>query len=269
MRVFPALVVLVVAVAGCSSSKATNPNAPPGTGGTPVRVLMLTATAGFRHDSIATARQVMPSLAASSEAFTVNTIDDVSGVTAATLSNADVLFFALTSGELPFTADQKAAILSFVSRGGGFLGVHSATDTLYDWPEYVALVGASFREHPWTREAAVIVEDTTHPTTSMLGARFSIEEEFYTFRENPRPRVHVLLRLDAASVGPPTLFELRRGLAGASAKADESGDYPLAWTSTYGSGRVYYNALGHFSTTWTDRRFQQQIAAAVHWASGR
>jgi uncharacterized protein len=269
MRACTALVVLVGAVAACSSNKANNPNTPPGTGGTPVRVLMLTATAGFRHGSIDTARQVMTGLAASSGEFTVTTMDDASGVTASTLSNHDVLFFALTSGELPFTADQKAAILSFVSRGGGFLGVHSATDTLYEWPDYGALVGAYFKEHPWTQEASVIVEDMTHPTTSMLGARFSIEEEFYTFRENPRPRVHVLLRLDPASVNPPPLFELRRGLAVASAKAEGAGDYPLAWTSNYGNGRVYYNALGHFSTTWTDRRFQQQIAAAVRWVSGR
>jgi type 1 glutamine amidotransferase len=272
MRAYAAVVVLGTAIltglAACSSNNSSNPNAPPGTGGAQIRVLMLTATAGFRHGSIDTARQVMMGLGASG-GFTVTAVDDVAGVTAASLSNHDVLFFALTSGELPFTADQKAAILSFVSRGGGFLGVHSATDTLYDWPEYGALVGAYFKEHPWTREAAVIVEDMSHPTTSMLGARFSIEEEFYTFRENPRPRVHVLLRLDAASVGPPTLFELRRGLAVASAKAEESGDYPLAWTSTHGSGRVYYNALGHFSTTWTDSRFQQQLAAAVRWASGR
>ena len=250
MRVYSATVLCFIAVAACSSNNGGNPSAPPGSGGTRVRVLMLTATAGFRHGSIDTARQVMPALADASGEFTVTAIDDASGVTASTLSNYDVLFFALTSGELPFTADQKAAMLSFVSRGGGFLGVHSATDTLYEWPDYGMLVGAYFKEHPWTREAAVIVEDTAHPTTSMLGARFSIEEEFYAFRENPRPRVHVLLRLDAASVG-------------------ESGDYPLAWTSTYGNGRVYYNALGHFSSTWTDRRFQQQITAAVRWASGR
>jgi hypothetical protein len=211
---------------------------------------MLTATAGFRHDSINTARQVMTTLASTSGEFTITMSDDVSGVTAATLANHEVLFFAMTSGELPFTADQKAAILAFVSRGGGFLGTHSATDTLYNWPEYGALVGAYFKEHPWTQLAGVVVEDAAHPSTSMLGSQFSLEEEFYTFRENPRPRVHVLLRLDASSVGA-------------------TGDYPLAWTSTHGSGRVYYNALGHFPTTWNDRRFQQQIAGALRWAAGR
>ena len=211
---------------------------------------MLTATAGFRHDAIATARQVMATLGASTGEFAVTATDDAAAVTSASLANHDVLFFALTSGELPFTAEQKTAILAFVAGGGGLLGAHSATDTLYGWPEYGALMGAYFREHPWTRQASVIVEDTAHPTTAGLGDRFAIDEEFYTFRDDPRPRVHVLLRLDAASVG-------------------DTGDYPLAWTLTHGSGRIYYNALGHFASTWNDRRFQQQIAAAVRWAARR
>lgn len=250
MRAWPAVpLVLVLALSGCSSKSTTSPTSPPTTA-TRVRVLMLTATAGFRHDSIGTARQVMTALGTSSGEFTVTLADDTSAVSSTTLASHDVLFFALTSGELPFTADQKSAILAFVARGGGVLGAHSATDTLYDWPEYGSLMGAYFREHPWTRPASVIVEDTAHPTTTGLGDRFAIEEEFYTFRDNPRPRVHVLLRLDAASVG-------------------ESGDYPLAWTLTPGAGRVYYNALGHFPATWNDRRFQQQLVAAVRWVTGR
>jgi type 1 glutamine amidotransferase len=211
---------------------------------------MLTATAGFRHDSIAAARQTLTSLASASGAFSLTTTEDLASITAATLSAYDVLFFALTSGELAFTADQRAAILSFVSRGGGFLGAHSATDTLYDWPEYENLIGARFKEHPWTRAATVVVEDRTHPATSVLGSQFSLEEEFYTFRDNPRPRVQVLMRLDAASVGA-------------------TGDYPLAWAKSYGSGRVYYNALGHFAATWQDPLFQQQLTGAIRWAAGR
>jgi type 1 glutamine amidotransferase len=211
---------------------------------------MLTATAGFRHDSIAAARQAMAGLATSTGAFSVTATEDLSGLSASNLANYDVLFFALTSGELAVTSEQKAAILGFVSRGGGFLGAHSATDTLYDWPEYGDLIGAYFREHPWTRQASVIVEDRTHPATSGLPDRFTIEEEFYAFRDNPRPRVQVLLRLDVTSVGG-------------------SGDYPLAWAKSYGSGRVYYNALGHFPATWNDSRFQQQLTAAIRWAGGR
>ena len=212
----------------------------------PVRVLMLTATAGFRHDSIATARQVMASL---SPDIRVTATEDLRAITATSLRDYDVLFFALTSGELDFDQAQKSAILEFVDRGGGFLGAHSATDTLYGWADYGRLVGAYFQDHPWTQQGTVVVENPSHPAVAGQ-ASFAILEEFYTFRENPRLRVDVLLRLDAASVGA-------------------SGDFPLAWARAQGSGRVYYNALGHFSSTWTDGAFQRQLLSALRWAARR
>jgi type 1 glutamine amidotransferase len=242
------LLCLLVLATGCSSSK--TPASPGAPTGPPTRVLMLTATAGFRHDSIPTARQVMATLSATTRVFDVKATEDLVDISATSLANYDVLFFALTSGELPLTADQRAAIVTFVSSGRGFVGVHSASDTLHGWPEYGALLGAFFKEHPWTQQGTVIVEDPTHPATEGLGDRFTLTEEFYTFVENPRPRVHVLLRLDAASVGA-------------------SGDYPLAWSHSFGSGRAYYNALGHFSETWTDPRFQRQLVGAIRWAAGR
>jgi type 1 glutamine amidotransferase len=209
---------------------------------------MLTATAGFRHDSIAAAREVMMSVAPGE--LTVTATEDLAGIVPSVLAAHDVLMFALTTGELSLSADQKTAIVDFVAGGGGFIGVHSASDTLYEWPEYGRLVGAYFREHPWTQQASLIVEDGSHPATTGLGERFSILEEFYTFRENPRPRVQVLLRLDAASVG-------------------STGDYPIAWAQSYGSGRAYYNALGHFAETWRDPRFQRQMVGAIRWAAKR
>ncbi len=211
---------------------------------------MVTTTAGFRHDSIPTARQVMNSLAASTGEFTVNATEDLSALSAETLGGYDVIMFALTSGELPLSALQKSVLIDFVSSGHGFIGVHSATDTLYEWPDYGRLVGAYFKDHPWTQQGTVVVEDPSHPASAGLGDRFSLLEEFYTFQENPRGRVQVLLRLDAASVG-------------------STGDYPLAWAQAFGAGRAYYNALGHFSETWTDPRFQRQLTGAIRCTSGR
>ncbi len=243
----------VLLLAACSSeqqpSPGPGPSTQPPTQQTPIRVLMLTATAGFRHDSIPVARDVMAGLAAGG-GFTVTATEDLSLLTSSSLSSYDVVFFALTSGELAFTAEQKAAIVGFVSGGKGYLGVHSASDTLYEWPDYGRLVGAYFKEHPWTRQGTVVVEDPSHPATAGLGERFGLMEEFYTFRENPRPPVQVLLRLDPASVGA-------------------SGDYPLAWAHSYGAGRAYYNALGHFAETWRDTRFQRQLAGAIRWAAQR
>jgi len=251
MRLLHSLTVAVTLAAACGGSETpASPTAapPPGTSG--VRVLMVTTTLGFRHDSIETAHAAMDTLGNSTGEFRVTATEDLSLLSASGLAGYDVLFFALTTGELPLSGDQRAAVLAFVSGGGGFLGAHSAADTLYGWPEYGEMLGAYFREHPWTQEATVVVEDTSHPAAAGVGDRFSIVEEFYTFRENPRPRVQVLLRLDASSVGA-------------------SGDYPLAWARSHGRGRVYYNALGHFSSTWLDPRFQRQLRGAIRWAAAR
>jgi type 1 glutamine amidotransferase len=229
-------------------STTTTTTAPPTV--SPIRVLMLTATTGFRHDSIPAARAAVAAIAARSSDISVTGTENLADLSATRLGATDVLMFALTTGELPFDESQKRAIVDFVNNGGGFIGVHSATDTLYDWPDYGRIVGAYFKEHPWTQQATVTVEDRAHPTTAGLGASFSLTEEFYTFRSNPRGTVHVLLTLDPGSVGA-------------------QGDFPLAWTQSIGRGRSYYNALGHFPETWNDSRFQMQIAAAVRWTAGR
>jgi type 1 glutamine amidotransferase len=182
--------------------------------------------------------------------FVVTATEDLASLSASGLNSYDVLCFCLTSGELPLSSAQKDAILAFVSDGKGFIGVHSATDKLYEWPEYGRLVGAYFKEHPWTQPAAVVVQNGSHPAVAGLLQRFTLTEEFYTFHENPRPPTEVLLRLDAATVGA-------------------AGDFPLAWAGTFGGGRTYYNALGHFDETWRDERFQQQIARAIRWLAGR
>jgi type 1 glutamine amidotransferase len=248
---------LVVLTLGCSQSSSPVQSTPPSTTTTtttpsvpPIRVLMLTATAGFRHDSIPAAGAAVAAIAARSSDILVTATENLADINAARLGASDVLMFALTSGELAFDETQKRAIVEFVNGGGGFIGFHSATDTLYDWADYGRIVGAYFKEHPWVQRATVTVEDRAHPTTSGLGASFSLTEEFYTFRGNPRGSVHVLLTLDPTSVGA-------------------QGDFPLAWTQSIGRGRSYYNALGHFPDTWNDPRFQMQIAAAIHWAAGR
>ena len=247
----------VLLTTGCSQpgspaqstpSSITTTTAPPAVPA--VRVLMLTATAGFRHDSIPAARAAVAAIAARSSDIVVTATENLADISASRLGSTEVLMFALTTGELAFDETQKRALVDFVNGGGGFIGFHSATDTLYDWPDYGRIVGAYFKEHPWVQPATVAVEDRAHPTTTGLGASFSLTEEFYTFRTNPRGAVHVLLTLDPASVGA-------------------QGDFPLAWTQTIGRGRSYYNALGHFPDTWNDARFQMQIAAAIRWTAGR
>ncbi|HXI27094.1 MAG TPA: ThuA domain-containing protein [Vicinamibacterales bacterium] len=243
-------------LSGCGGSPPSQSNTPPASptpaapSVAPVRVLMITATAAFRHDSIPTARSVVSSLASRTGTFTVTATETLTDVSASRLASTDVLMFALTTGELAFDDTQKAAIVSFVDRGGGFIGVHSATDTLYQWPDYGRLVGAYFKEHPWTQTASVVVEDRSHPAAAGVESPFRLLDEFYTFQRNPRGSVAVLLSLDPRSV-------------------NADGDFPLAWTQSFGRGRSYYNALGHFDSTWNDPWFQRQLAAAILWTAGR
>lgn len=217
-----------------------------------VRVALVTATAGYYHQSIPTAERVLHEIALRDSQLDIGiVISDVGlldRLTPAILADHDVLCFVSTSGELPLTDAQKVAILEFVAGGKGFVGVHCAAATLATWEEYGHLLGAVFKMHPPALSFGVIVEDQGHPSTRHLPPTFGIMDELYTFTSNPRERVHVLLR----------------AVAGAGGQGD---DLPLAWTTTYGAGRVYYNALGHFDAEWERAEFQAQIRGGLRWAA--
>src|SRR5436190_11332636 len=144
--------------------------------GAPKRILYMTHSAGFVHGSIPTSCAVMRDLGARSGAFDVTCSEDLSLLSADSLRDFDVLYF-FTSGELALSDQQKADLLDFVRNGKGFGGVHSATDTLYTWPEYGELIGGIFNGHPWAQGVTVRVEDQEHPATAGLGESFRIDDE--------------------------------------------------------------------------------------------
>jgi uncharacterized protein len=220
----------------------------------PKRVLYITHSAGFRHGSIETSRAVLSELGQRSGAFEVIASEDLSLLTADTLRDFDVLFF-FTSGELALSDSQKTDLLAFVRDGKGFGGAHSATDTLYNWPGYGELIGAYFNGHPWVQEVSIVIEDPAHPSMRGLGGAFRIVEEIYQFRDFIREGTSVLMSLDTASVD-------------LNAAGVQGTDFPLAWTREYGSGRVFYTALGHFDETWLDPRMQTMLLNAILWLAG-
>src|SRR5207302_6941898 len=133
----------------------------------PKRVLYLTLSAGYRHDSIPTSMEVMRALdPAHLEIFAT---EDTSYINADALRGFDAVFF-FTSGELPLSDGQKAALLEFVRSGKGFGGAHSATDTLYTWPDYNGLIGATFDGHPWVQKVRLDIEDPANPIVAGQGA---------------------------------------------------------------------------------------------------
>jgi len=221
----------------------------------PKRVLYLSHSAGFRHDSIVTAGETLQALAP--ERFEVTTTEDLSYITASRLADFHAVFF-FTSGELALDDQQKADLLAFIRNGGGFAAAHSATDTLYTWPEYGELIGGYFDGHPWVGPTDIEIEDPDHPAARAFpSGAFRILDEIYKFRDLSRERVRVLMTL-RSSIG---------GESGIN-KGEYPADAPLAWCRTYGKGRVFYTALGHFHETWRDERFRAMLLHVLAWVTG-
>lgn len=221
------------------------------------RVLYVTQSAGYRHDSIPTSIATLRSIADRARTLEVVATEDLSFIAADKLAGFDAVFF-FTSGELALNDQQKADLLDFVRSGKGFGGVHSATDTLYSWPEYGDMIGAYFDGHPWAQKATVHIEDAEDPLVKPLAPSFDIVEEFYQFRSFSRDNVHVLATLDTSSVDMQAPGIHR-----------SDGDFALAWRRPFGQGRVFYTALGHFEDTWRDLRFQTLIRNALLWLTGQ
>jgi uncharacterized protein (TIGR03437 family) len=220
------------------------------------RILYVTATYGFRHDSIETSIQVMQDLAAASGVFAVDNTEDVSLINADNLRNYDAVYF-FTSGELPLSDRQKADLLDFIRSGKGFGGSHSATDTLYTWPEYGDMIGGIFDGHPWTQEAAEDVEDPENPIVGHMAPGFRTLEEYYQFRNFSRDNVRVLLTLNTGTVD-----------LSASGVNRTDGDFASVWIRRYGQGRVFYSAFGHFNESFTQPMFRTMLMQALLWLTG-
>jgi type 1 glutamine amidotransferase len=218
------------------------------------KVLYLTHSAGFKHEVLPLSEQIFKQIGERSGAFEVTATQDCSVLSRDGLKPYDAVVF-YTTGELPISDAQKAAFLDFIRSGKGFVGIHSATDTFYKWPEYGELIGGYFDQHPWHQEVTINVEDQQHPATHHLANIFKITDEIYQFKDFSRSRVHVLLSLDVNSV------DLNKPAVHRTDK-----DFALAWWRNYGKGRVFYTALGHRPEVWQDERFQQHLLGAVRWA---
>ena len=227
----------------------------PQPGAADARVLYVTHSAGFKHDVVPESEKVLADLGRR-QGFAVTVERDASTITAETLRPYGAVVF-YTTGELPLSEQQKAAFVAWLRSGRGFVGVHSATDTFYEWPEYGRMIGGYFDEHPWHEEVTLKVEDRTFPATRHLGPTWTLTDEIYQFRNYSRANTHVLLSLDTTSVDLT-----RKGVK----RTD--GDFAIAWHHPWGEGRVFYTALGHRSEVWQSDAFQRHLAGGLQWALG-
>ncbi|MEQ1871297.1 MAG: ThuA domain-containing protein [Vicinamibacterales bacterium] len=258
------------------------------------QILFLTHAGLYKHTSLEPAENAVVSWGASA-GFDVTTVQgfrqdasnlDLSTLTPEYLATFDGLML-FTNGNLPFTDAQKKSIVEFVRGGKALIGVHCATLTMYDYPEFGEVLGGYYLRSlvptgmiAKGKVGVLKVEDTSHPATKMLGGSWPLNEEFYEFghavwngskpTENisavgrlpilmpfSRDRVHVLLSLDTQLTDLSDLPNVPKG------------DYPQSWTRTFGRGRTFYTALGHRDDIWTnDAVFRAHVTGGIRWALG-
>jgi cytochrome c len=216
-------------------------------------VLVFTRTLGFRHDSIGAGVEAIRRLG-ELEGFAVEQSEDPTLFSDEGLAAYDVVVWLSTTADV-LGPEQELAFQRFIQAGGGWVGVHAAADTEYDWPWYGDLLGgAYFVSHPVIQSVQVQVENAEHASTAHLPARFSLQDELYNFRENPRAAASVLMTLDETSYQPG---------------ADAMGaDHPIAWYHEFDGGRAWYTGLGHRTELYTDPLFTQHLLGGIRWAAG-
>ena len=223
---------------------------------TPIRTLVFSRTAGFRHASIADAHVMLGNLPEQEGIRTLIT-EDPSIFSDAGLAPFDVLLFANTTGDI-LDDGQQAAMQAFIRSGRGYVGAHSAADTEHTWPWYGQLVGAYFRSHPLLPvEVEVTTEDPLHPSTDHLPETFLFTDEIYNLDRNPRLDSSILLTIDEAGFIYPNF----------PAGPSMGEDHPIAWHRQFDGGRSFYTNLGHRPASWQDPLFQEHLLEGIRWAA--
>ncbi|WP_405430230.1 ThuA domain-containing protein [Micromonospora sp. NBC_00617] len=235
----------VLAVIAC-----TTPATPASAADAPYDVLVFSKTAGFRHDAIPVGIQTIRDLGAAKN-FTVTATEDAAAFTTANLAQYEAVVFLNTTGDV-LNASQQTAFESYIASGRGYVGVHAAADTEYDWPFYGNLVGAWFASHPAIQQANVKVEDRGHAATGHLPQTWTRTDEWYNYRTNARSTAHVLATLDESSYSG--------GGMGA--------DHPHSWCKSYSGGRSFYTGGGHTQASYAEPNFRNHLLGGIRYAAG-
>ena len=214
------------------------------------KILVFSKTKGFRHASIETGKLAILKLGAAHH-FDVDTTENAAAFTEKNLKNYAVVVFLSTTGDV-LDDTQQAAFEKYIHTGGGYVGVHAATDTEYDWPWYGKLAGAYFTSHPAVQEAKFIIKDKKHPSTSFLTDSVWIhKDELYNFKDI-NPDIKVLITIDEQSY-----------------KGGQNGTFhPFSWYHDFDGGRAFYTSMGHTNEAWGDEKFLKHLLGGIEYAIG-
>jgi cytochrome c len=245
------LAATVVAAAVTASMASVAPTAAAQEADPAFKALVFSKTTGFRHDAIPDGIAAVQKLGQEHN-FSVDTTEDSTLFTDANLAQYNVVIFMSTTGDPLGTQEEKDAFQRYIQHGGGYVGVHAAADSGYNWEWYGGLVGAYFKQHPANQTATVKVEDPAHPSTEGLPSTWSRLDEWYDYQTNPRGKVHVLTSLDEKTYTGGTM----------------GFDHPNTWCQDYDGGRSWYTGLGHTKESYTEPNFLHLLLGGIQTAAG-
>ncbi|MFG6685427.1 ThuA domain-containing protein [Mariniflexile sp. HNIBRBA6329] len=210
----------------------------------PEKVLVFTKTSGFRHQSIETGVKTMEALSKQNN-FEITHTEDATLFTQKNLKQYQLVIFLNTTGDI-LNAEEEKAFETFIKNGGSFMGIHSATDTEFDWAWYGKLVGAYFLNHPKQSSATITRINSTHPSTKHLQEKWVHFDEWYNFKSINQD-INVLLNLDESTY--------EGGKNGAF--------HPIAWYHEFDGGRSFYTGLGHTNESYAEPEFKQHLLGGI------
>ncbi len=218
-----------------------------------INVLVFSKTAAFRHQSIEAGKKALASMA-TEKGFGVSFTEDAGQLNEANLKKFNTVVFLSTTGDV-LNNEQQAAFERYIQAGGGYVGIHAATDTEYEWPWYGQLAGAYFLDHPSTpsnvQKGKFVVTQKNHWATKGMPDTFERTDEFYSFKAIS-PKINVVLTLDDKSyVG------------------GHNPDFnPISWYQEFDGGRSFYTAMGHTDESFAEPLFLNHLWAGIQYAAG-
>ncbi|RUS45292.1 ThuA domain-containing protein [Cohnella sp. AR92] len=240
--------IMLLSVIGINALAAEGPSTAPQSPA--YKILLFTKTEEYHHDSIPEAVAAIRQLGRQN-GFAADVTEDASMFTDSGLAPYHAVVFLLTTGDV-LNAQQEAAFERYIEAGNGYVGIHAASDTEYDWAWYGGLVGAYLKNHPDVQSANILIDDNTHPSTADLPQTWTRSDEWYNFRVNPRGSVHVLARIDEGTYSGGSM-----GV-----------DHPVTWCNAYDGGRSWYTAGGHVKESYKDPQFLKHILGGIQYAAG-
>lgn len=222
-------------------------------------VLVFTKTAGWHHDSINAGVNAIQDLGKLHDFKVFWTADANRVINDKELAKYQAVVFLLTSGDI-FNGEQKAAFERYIKAGGGYVGVHSASDTEFGWPWYTKLVGHMFHLHPANQSAVLKVEDRNFPGMDRFAKRFLATDEWYEFGPAQSDKLRYLLTIDESTYKPEANW-------GAKQSKGMGKFHPISWYQYYDNGRAFYTARGHLPATYSDASFMHHLYGGIYWAA--